>query len=79
VDNKQGTTISEQMETLGLALPKEINRVREVLGQYREIGPAGTLAAMLIERDLRAAEEAVMEGDVVRMIRSLGTLRGITV
>jgi hypothetical protein len=67
----------EQMETLGIALPKEMDRVREVLGHYREIGPAGTLAATLIERDLRAAEEAVMEGDVVRMIRSLQTLRGI--
>ena len=70
--------MSEQTETLADALPKEMARVREVLGHYREIGPAGTFAATFIERDLRAADEAVMAGDVVQMIRSLQTLKEIT-
>lgn len=30
-----------------------------------------------IEQDLRAADKAVMSGDVVAMLRSLETLRGI--
>lgn len=32
-------------DTLGDALPKEMARVREVLGHYREIGPAGMSCA----------------------------------
>ena len=65
------------METLADALPKEMARVREVLGHYREIGPAGAIGAAFIELDLRAADKAVMSGDVVAMIKSLETLRGI--
>ena len=66
------------METLADALPKEMGRVREVLGHYKEIGPAGMFGAAFIEQDLRAADQAVMSGDVVAMLRSLETLRGIT-
>lgn len=69
--------MSTEPETLADALPKEMARVREVLGNYREIGTAGAFAATFIERDLRAADEAVMAGDVVQMLRSLQTLRGI--
>lgn len=65
------------METLADAPPKEMARVREVLGHYREIGPAGAIGAAFIELDLRAADKAVMSGDVVAMIQSLETLRGI--
>ena len=65
-------------ETLAEALPREMARVREVLGHYREIGPAGMFGAAMIEQDLRAADRAVMSGDVVAMLRSLKTLQGIT-
>lgn len=64
--------------TLADALPKEMARVREVLGHYREIGPAGMFGAAMIETDLRAADRAVMSGDVAAMLRSLKTLQGIT-
>jgi hypothetical protein len=69
--------MSEQTETLADALPKEMARVREVLGHYREIGPPGMFGAAMIEQDLRAADTAVMSGDVVAMLRSLKTLQGI--
>jgi len=69
---------SPETETLADALPKEMARVREVLGHYREIGPAGMFGAAMIEQDLRAADRAVMSGDVVAMLRSLKTLQGIT-
>ncbi len=72
------TRMSEQTETLADALPKEMARVREVLGHYREIGPHGMIGAAFIEQDLRAADQAVMSGDVMAMIRALETLRGIT-
>lgn len=70
--------MTDTTETLADALPKEMARVREVLGHYREIGPAGRIGAAFIEQDLRAADQAVMSGDVVAMLRSLETLRGIT-
>jgi hypothetical protein len=66
-----------EIETLADALPSEIARVREVLGHYKEIGPAGMVGAMFIELDLRAAEEAISAGDVVQMICALKTLQGI--
>ena len=65
-------------ETLAEALPREMARVREVLGHYREIGPAGMFGAAMIEQDLRAADRGVMSGDVVAMLRSLKALQGIT-
>ena len=63
--------------TLGDALPKEQARVREILGAYREIGPAGAFGAALIEHALRRADMAVMSGDVAAMIRSYNELREI--
>ncbi len=66
------------VKTLADALPREMARVREVLGHYREIGPAGMFGAAMIEQDLRAADKAVMSGDVVAMLRSLKALQGIT-
>ena len=69
--------MSEQIETLADALPKEMARVRDVLGHYREIGPAGAIGSAFIEGDLRAADRAVMSGDVVEMMRALLLLRGI--
>lgn len=67
-----------EVTTLADALPAEMARVREVLGHYREIGPAGMFGAAMIEQDLRVADRAVMSGDVVAMIRALEVLRGIT-
>lgn len=64
-------------QTVGDALPAECARVREVLGHYREIGPAGMFGAMMIEQDLRAADAAMISGDVVAMIRALNALREI--
>jgi hypothetical protein len=63
--------------TLGDALPKEIARVREVLGHYKELGPVGMFGAMFIEQDLQAADRAVMSGDVVAMLQAFETLKGI--
>jgi hypothetical protein len=63
--------------TLGDALPKEIARVREVLGHYKELGPVGMFGAMFIEQDLQAADKAVMSGDVVAMLQAFEELKGI--
>lgn len=70
--------MTQQTETLADALPKEMTRVRTVLGHYKEIGPAGAIGAMFIEQDLQAADRAVMSGDVVAMLRALESLKGVT-
>ena len=65
------------METLGDALPKEQARVREVLGIYKSIGPAGAFGAMMIEQSLQAADRAVMSGDIVAMMAAYKDLKEI--
>lgn len=62
-------------ESLAEALPKEMARCRELLGQYRAIGPSGMFGAAMIEQDLRRADKAVMEGDVVAMIQVYEALK----
>jgi len=65
-------------ESLGEAFPKELARVREILALYKEIGPAGMFSAGMIEAELKLADEAVANGDVVAMIRSYKSLQEIT-
>ena len=62
---------------LAEALPLEQARVREVLGHYKEIGPAGMFGAAFIEQDLRRADEAVMSGDVIAMLQAYEALKQI--
>lgn len=64
-------------ESLGEALPKELARVRKVLGYYKEIGLAGAFGAAMIEAELRRADKAMIEGDVVEMIRCFKALQEI--
>ena len=62
--------------TLGDALPREIKRCQELLVAYAEIGPAGAFGAAMIRADIAAAHKAMMEGDVVAMIRAYEALKG---
>ncbi len=62
-------------ETLADALPKEIERVRDVIKVYRSI-PTGTIAAIWMERDLEEANTAITSGDTASMVRMLNKLRG---
>lgn len=64
-------------ETLADALPREMQRVREILPHYKEIGPAGMFAVAMIEADLRAAEKAMMACDVVAMLRVYQSLKEV--
>lgn len=57
------------MSSLGDEFPKEQARLREVLGNYKEIGPAGLFAVSMIEQTLRRADEAAISGDLVAMIK----------
>lgn len=63
------------MKSLGTELPKEQIRCRRLLVDYRSIGPAGEFGAMMIEAALRKADQAIISGDIVRMMRSYQELR----
>ena len=64
-------------QTLGDALPAEMARVRTILGYYKEIGPAGSFGTAMIEQSLRVADDAVMGGDIVEMVRAYKALKEI--
>ena len=64
-----------ETETLGDALPKEIERCQKLLLTYAEIGPVGNFGAMMIKRDIAFAHRAMLEGDVVEMIHCYNALK----
>jgi hypothetical protein len=62
--------------TLGDELPRQIARVRdEILPTYLEIGPSGAFAAAMMRADLDTASKAMIEGDVVAMLRVCKSLQ----
>jgi len=63
------------METLAEALPREQQRVRELLPLYDAI-PTGIFAATMMRQSLAAAERAAAAGDVVAMMAALEDMRG---
>ena len=65
--------------TLGEALPAEMARVRdEVLPVYLSIGPSGLFAATWMRLALDKAAVAMIEGDVIAMMRAYEELKGAT-
>lgn len=64
-------------ESLGVALPKQMARVRDhVLPAYDAIGPVGSIAATMMRHDLDYAAKALAEGDVIAMLRAHESLKG---
>lgn len=64
------------MGTLADALPKEQERVRELIPIYESIGAPGAFALAMMKNSLREADNAAASGDVVAMMRALEDLRG---
>lgn len=62
--------------TLGEAFPAAQARVRELLGEYRAIGPSGTFGVAVLEDVLRRADVAVISGDLPQMIALYQELQG---
>ena len=69
--------MATETTTLADALPKEIQRCQEVLGWYKEIGPVGAFGHAMITASIAAAHKAMIEGDVVAMIRAYEDLKEI--
>jgi hypothetical protein len=63
------------VSSLGEQFPVEQARCRELLGQYREIGPAGMFGAAIIEDVLQRADQAAISGDVIAMIQVFGEMQ----
>jgi hypothetical protein len=57
-------------DTLGDALPRELARVRKLAQHYRSLdGGVGVPAAILMELNIDHANKAMIEDDLVGMIR----------
>lgn len=67
--------MSNTVETLGEALPREIARNQNLLIAYAEIGPAGNFGASMIRADIVLAVKALAEGDLTQMISSYNALK----
>lgn len=66
------------MSSLGEDFPKEQARVRELLEDYKAIGPSGAFGALMIEQVLQRAEKAAISGDVVAILKAYEELKGCT-
>lgn len=64
------------MSSVGEDFPNEQARVRELLSQYREIGPNGAFGAFMIQQVLERADRAAISGDVIEILRSYEELKG---
>lgn len=71
----RGEASNTRSESLAEALPREQQRVRELLPLYDMI-PTGFIAATLMRQALTRAEQASASGDVVAMLRCYEELRG---
>lgn len=68
--------MATESKTLAEALPEEIARCQDLLVAYAAIGPAGIFGAAMIRADVAAAHKAMIEGDVVAMLRAYEALKG---
>lgn len=62
-------------DSLGTALPKEMQRVRELIPIYAQF-QTGSFAIMLMNNDLSIAEKAMMEQDIPSMAQVYEKLQG---
>lgn len=72
--------MNDQVITVGEDFPRQQARVRELLDNYRSLdGQPGVnvkFAMAAIEQVMRRADEAVISGDVVAILRSYEELKG---
>jgi hypothetical protein len=54
---------------------KELNRNRELLKEYEDIGVAGAFGATMIKMSIKNAEKAMGEGDTIEMLKCYEELK----
>lgn len=62
-------------QSVGEDFPNQLARARTILGQYKDIGPAGQFGAMMIEQTIQEADRAIASGDIVEILRSYEALK----
>ena len=55
-------------------IQEELNRNRDLLQQYQQIGQSGLFATMMLKSEIKEAEDSIASGDVVRMLVAYKTL-----
>lgn len=63
-------------ENLIDGLFRQMNRCRELVKTYEEIGAAGMFGKTMIEQAIKNAEAAIRSGDVVEMVIAYKALEG---
>jgi len=63
------------MPNLNECLLAEIDRNKDLLRIYKNLGPAGMFGATHIEADIKRAEQALAEQDAVKMLEMLTVLK----
>jgi len=61
--------------SVGGDFPHEQERVRELMDLYRDVGPAGAFALLMLKQVLARADKAMASGDVVAILRSYQEMR----
>jgi hypothetical protein len=69
------SNLEKPVENLMDGLFKEMNRCRELSKAYEEIGSAGIFGLAMILRDIDAAEQAIKENDVIKMLQAYKSLK----
>ena len=68
--------MTTQTENLLDGLLSEINRVEEIIKEYKAVPKnAGMLAASFMELDISKAKQAISNGDTIQMISSYKALK----
>lgn len=65
------------MTTVGEDFPNEQARARELLAEYKKLGPAGRFGAAVIEQTLKRADAAAISGDVVAVLAAYQELKAL--
>jgi hypothetical protein len=68
--------MTTESKSLAEAILDEQARCRELLTEYKAIGPAGQFGYLMISQALQRTEAAVMAGDTVAMLRCYEELKG---
>jgi hypothetical protein len=64
------------MENLLDELFNEMNRVRELIKEYRDLpGGVGNIGAALMQININNAEKAIREGDIIKELEAYGELK----
>lgn len=65
------------MASVGEEFPKEQARVRELLEEYKAIGPAGAFGAMMLEQALRRADAAAISEEAQAICDDLNSQKKV--